>query len=231
MTRDETQIKTKKGERTRAKILQAALDLFEDLGYEGASMRAIADAAGVSVGNAYYYFASKEVLIQGFYERIHTDHLARCEPILAEESALHDRLRRCNHAFLDIAQPYHRFSAVLFKTAADPKSPLNPFSAESGPTREQCIGLMRKIVDESKTRLPADLAAELPELLWLHHMGIVLYWIHDTSKDCAKTRRLVDSSTQLVMRILTVLKLPLTRPLRKAALKLVADLKPEARDA
>lgn len=223
---DQPQTKTPKGERTRGRILQAALDLFDEHGYEGASMRAIADAAGVSVGNAYYYFASKEHLIQGFYERLHRDHRAACDPILAEETDLKSRLLGVHHAFFDVAVPHHRFASVLFKTAADPRSPLNPFSAESAPARKQAIDLMRSVVDEGRTRLPADLRRELPELLWLHHMGLVLYWIHDTSPDGAKTRRLIDSSTQLVMRAIQVLKLPLTKPLRRAALKLLADLRP-----
>ena len=55
-------------DRTRSAIIDAALDLFRDVGYESTTMRAIATRAGVSVGNAYYYFASKEHLIQGFYD-------------------------------------------------------------------------------------------------------------------------------------------------------------------
>jgi predicted ATPase len=37
----------------------------------------------------------------------------------------------------DTIEPYHRFSGVLFQTAADPQSPLNPFSDESVPTRRE----------------------------------------------------------------------------------------------
>ena len=33
-------------------------------------MRAVADRAGVSLGNAYYYFGSKENLVQGFYDQM-----------------------------------------------------------------------------------------------------------------------------------------------------------------
>ncbi|CAM5596768.1 hypothetical protein STENM327S_00912 [Streptomyces tendae] len=44
--------------------------LFQERGYDRTTMRVIAQEAGVSVGNAYYYFAGKEHLIQGFYDRI-----------------------------------------------------------------------------------------------------------------------------------------------------------------
>src|ERR1700740_314025 len=68
--------RTRRGEQTRAQILETALALFRDHGYEGTTMRAIARAAGVAVGNAYYYFRSKEALIQEFYRRTHREHLA-----------------------------------------------------------------------------------------------------------------------------------------------------------
>ena len=40
-------------------------------------------------------------------------------------------------AKLETIEPYHRFSGILFKTAADPESPLNPFGEESRPVREE----------------------------------------------------------------------------------------------
>jgi AcrR family transcriptional regulator len=46
-------------EKVRARILESALDEFEAFGFSGASMRRIAQAAGVSTGNLYTYFSSK----------------------------------------------------------------------------------------------------------------------------------------------------------------------------
>ena len=72
--------KTPKGEQTRALILNTALDLLRERGYERTTMRAIANKAGVSLGNAYHYFGSKEHLIQAFYHRLHEEHLAAILP-------------------------------------------------------------------------------------------------------------------------------------------------------
>jgi AcrR family transcriptional regulator len=48
---------------TREKVLDAARDLFNDVGYEETTIRAIAERAGVSVGSVFTTFASKaEVL-------------------------------------------------------------------------------------------------------------------------------------------------------------------------
>lgn len=49
---------------TRDRILEKSLEIFADLGFEGATTRKIADAAGVNVGLIKYYFDSKERLWQ-----------------------------------------------------------------------------------------------------------------------------------------------------------------------
>jgi AcrR family transcriptional regulator len=46
----------------RSRLLHAASDVFAEYGFEGASLRAIADAAGVSFQLIAYYFGSKEEL-------------------------------------------------------------------------------------------------------------------------------------------------------------------------
>ena len=43
-------------------ILRAAAQLFSTIGYDGVSMRSVAEAAGVSKANIYHHFASKEAL-------------------------------------------------------------------------------------------------------------------------------------------------------------------------
>ena len=55
---------TARAAQTRAAIVRSAMRLFRQHGYEATTMRAIARDAGVSTGNAYYYFGSKEELIQ-----------------------------------------------------------------------------------------------------------------------------------------------------------------------
>ncbi|MEP6689900.1 MAG: TetR family transcriptional regulator [Gemmatimonadaceae bacterium] len=217
--------KTTKGEETRARILETALELFRDRGYDETTMRAIAAQAHVSLGNAYYYFTSKETLIQAFYGRTHEEHLAASAPMLATRHTLKARLAGVMHAKLDTIEPYHRFAGVLFKTAADPASPLHPFSAESAQVREESTRLFGEVVDGADARVPDDLRAELPRLLWLYHMGIVLFWIHDNSPKRARSRKLVEMSVDLIATLIAFAANPLMRPLRKAALKMIAETK------
>lgn len=222
----ETPTKTRKGEQTRAHILETALQLFRERGYEETTMRAIAEAAGVAVGNAYYYFRSKEHLIQAFYERTHDEHLEASRPILEKERDLGVRLQGVLRAKIDTSMPYHRFSAVLFKSAADPKSPLNPFSRDSSALRERVTELFAEVLEGSRTRVgSAKLREELPHLLWTYQMGIILFWIHDDSPGAARTYKLIDHTVKLIARLISLIDLPPFRPLLSGTLELLKDLR------
>jgi AcrR family transcriptional regulator len=54
---------------TKAKLLQAALELFAARGYNATTVDAIAEAAGVSAGLLYYHFASKPAVLQAIFEQ------------------------------------------------------------------------------------------------------------------------------------------------------------------
>lgn len=49
---------------SQARILRAARRLFAREGFEATTMRGIADAAGTSIGNLYFYFANKDALLE-----------------------------------------------------------------------------------------------------------------------------------------------------------------------
>ena len=217
--------KTPKGGQTRELILNSALDLLQDHGYEKTTMRAIAQRAGVSLGNAYHYFGSKEHLIQAFYHRLHDEHLAATRPALDRETTFKARLLTVMRMKISTLEPYHEFAGVLFKTAADPHSPLNPFAHDSAPVRRDSIKLFEELVRHTKARIPDELRVELPYLLWLYHMGIILFWIHDASSKRSRTNRLIDQTVDLLDKLISLASNPLMGPVRKRALKMIAELR------
>jgi AcrR family transcriptional regulator len=214
-----------RGAQTRQLIVDTAVRLFAERGYEQTTMRLVAAEAGVSLGSAYYYYDSKEHLVEAFYERLQTDIWAAAIPRLSGVTGFTERLKLVLHTAVDTMTPYHSFAGKLIQTATDPASPVSPFSPESSVAREASIGLFRDVVGGAKVKLDDRLRDELPELLWLAHMGITLYWVHDTSPGQAKTRLLIDRATPLVGRLVELTRLPVLRSVTHEVLELVRALR------
>jgi AcrR family transcriptional regulator len=53
----------------RARLLEAALDLFETRGFDAVAVPQIAAKAGVAVGTVYRYFETKEALVNALYRQ------------------------------------------------------------------------------------------------------------------------------------------------------------------
>lgn len=217
---------TAKSEQTRALILETALRLFQERGYDKTTMRAIAKEAGVSVGNAYYYFAGKEHLIQGFYDRIGAEHRAAVRTVLERETDLEARIAGVLKAWLDVAEPYHEFAAQFFKNAADPDSPLSPFSPESEGPREESIAIHREVLAGSKAKVPDELREILPELMWLSLMGLVMYWVFDQTEGRERSYRLAERGARLTTRGVSLARFRVMRPLVREVHELFTDFLP-----
>lgn len=215
----------KKSVRTRSTIIDAALELFEARGYEATTMRAIAAQAGVSVGNAYYYFGSKEQLIQGFYDRAQVAHAEASRPVLDAERDLEARIAGVVDAWLETMEPYRPFAGKFFKNAAEPSSALSPFSAESARARATSIGLWREVLEGSDAKVPQRLQPHLPELLWLYMMGVVLFWVHDPTHGAAATHRVVARTAPLVVRAVGLARLPVMRGLLDDVVALMDEIR------
>ena len=69
---------TKRGEATRARLIEATLAVVRDFGYAHASTRAIARAAGVAEGTIYRHFPDKTSLFFATVARVErADHRVR----------------------------------------------------------------------------------------------------------------------------------------------------------
>jgi AcrR family transcriptional regulator len=215
---------TSKGEDTRRKILETALELFQERGFAETTMRDVARHAGVATGAAYYYFPSKESIVMAFYWRTQVEADALSKKPFSEIRDLKDRVRALIDVKLKQFGPYRGVFGALFRSAGDPASPLSPFSEETREIREQSIGHFREALEGSDVKVPPDLARHLPYLLWLYQLGIILFWIYDRSARQARTQRLLDGTLDLIVRLIRLARIPVLAPLRKAGLRLLESL-------
>jgi len=214
-----------RGEQTRRLIVDTAIRLFGEQGYEKTTMRAIASAAGLSVGNAYYYFPSKEALVQEFYLELQRQHAAAVQPALTA-GPLGVQVSLVLESGLRVWGPYHRFAGKFIGLAAVPGSPVSPFSAESEESRKMSLELFQRLVDLTTTKMDPALRAELPELLWLLQMGVVVYWVHDESPGQSRTRAIVARGVPYLEQLVGLSRLKVFRPVTTQGMAILKMLRP-----
>jgi len=76
-----------KAERTKNRILETAIELFNERGTKGVTTNHIAAAMGISPGNLYYHFRNKEGIIRAIFARMHEVGLSDYLEINAEQGA------------------------------------------------------------------------------------------------------------------------------------------------
>jgi AcrR family transcriptional regulator len=207
---------------TRAHLLAAALAVFRERGLEATTMRDLAAAAGASLGSAYYYFPSKEAIIQAYYDDVQTEHARRLGAALAEARLeFRNRLRAAFHTKLDILQGDRKLLGALFRYTGEPSHPLSALGDGTRKNRLESVAVFRSAIGEE--RLPEDIRVVLPTVLWALHMAILLYFIYDDSPEQQRTRRLVDGVLSLLVRVLSLAKLPLLKPVRGSVLALLRE--------
>ncbi|MFB4351914.1 TetR family transcriptional regulator [Microbacterium sp. LS_15] len=220
----ENNLALSKSDRTRARISAAAIESFTTRGYTDTTMRSIAEQAGVSTGNAYYYFPSKDHLVQALYEQVQREHQHLARERLAGEHGLVERLRIVYTSGLDALGPYRAVAPGFLTAMIPPDSPLNPLSAESSPARDTIVALFRDAVDGAQHRLPADVIAPLPDALLVAHLAIVLRWTYDRSPEQTRTRSLLESGLRLLDLALPFVRVPGVHAAARELLTQVAEV-------
>ncbi|MBZ5723645.1 MAG: TetR/AcrR family transcriptional regulator [Acidobacteriia bacterium] len=216
---------TPKAEETSLRILEAALDLFRQEGFDTATMRDIAQKAGVATGAAYYYYPSKEAIVMEFYRRSCAEMQPKIAASLEGVSGLERRLREAIRVKFAHFTPNRGVLRALLRNGADPRHPLSPFSPQTSEIRDIDVAWFRRILDDCGMRIPRDLAPHLPGVLWFFQMGVIYFWVIDDSPGQTRTARLLELAAKSVVFLIRISALPLMRPLRKTALELIGIAK------
>jgi AcrR family transcriptional regulator len=208
-------------EETRRQILDTALALFREKGFEETTIRDIASGAGLSLGAAYYYFKSKEAIVGAYYDYVQAEHATRAREAFARGENLRDRLRAALHTKIDIMQADRRLLRALFRYGGDPGHELSWFGPATSEQRRLSVAVFNESIAGEK--LPGDVRDAAPTLLWTLHMGILLYFLYDESTDQRRTRKLIDAAVDFVVDVKRIATSPLLRPMRRRVMNILRE--------
>jgi len=100
-------------DRRLAEILDYAIEVFAEKGYEGASMRDLSRLSGISLAGLYYYFESKEKLLYIIQQHTFTTIIERLRQRLAATADPEERIRIFVHNHVDFSLAKTKAMKVL----------------------------------------------------------------------------------------------------------------------
>jgi len=179
---------------TRDRILAVAVELFREQGWENATTRDIAAAAGIANGTLFNYFPSREAIAAALLE----------EAMAGSDVEFHKR-RTGNESLAEDLFLYvwtglkslRKYRKILAPAADAIFSPLaQPARQEAGAAvRVRHLEALRQILAEHGVPLP--LPAVLLQLYWTLHLGVFAFWAADGSPHQEDTLALLDRSLRL----------------------------------
>jgi AcrR family transcriptional regulator len=196
-----------RGDETRALILEVALGLFRKEGFDGTTMRAIANEAGIALGSAYYYFPSKEAIVLAYYEETQNRVVVRVRGILENTNDLAERLSAVFQERIDAIANDRRLLSALFRSVGNPDDDLSVFSAKTQSVRMESIELFEEALapSEEMNALSKDARSALGHALWMLQLASILYMVHDDSPKLKRTRKLMHDVVGLLVSVMPMM--------------------------
>lgn len=169
-------------DRRLGEIVEYATDVFYEKGYEGASMRDLSRASGMSLAGLYYYFESKEKLL----------YLIQKHTFATITEMLRDKLKTVTdpemrvRVFIQNHLGYFLSNLKAMKVLSHEDEALTgPMGAEIRDMKREYYQLCRGIVDEfiRERGLPAERIPARTAVLSLFGMMNWIYTWHDPRRD------------------------------------------------
>lgn len=184
--------------------MRAALDLFQTKGFEATTTKAIARKARIAEGTVFNYFRTKEDIALYFFEQ-EVDHAIAAvqENPRMRRATLEEKLFTLVQSQLEYLAPYERFIGAAFIQALKPASTLGPFGHRAQQLRHRYMGFVQQLLEESLPECRESLLRWMaPEAFWIYYLGVLLYWLHDTSSGKQHTLAFLDRSLSMAVSML-----------------------------
>ena len=160
-------------DRRLAEILSHATEVFYRKGYEGASMRDLSRASGMSLAGLYYYFESKERLLYLIQKHTFSTIVERLKSRLESATDPEERIRVfiLNHLEYFLAN-----QAAMKVLSHEDEALKNGFGAEVAGIKRQyyriCVGLL----DDLKQELGLEFSTRIAVLSLFGMMNWIYTW-------------------------------------------------------
>jgi AcrR family transcriptional regulator len=200
--------RTAEGEATRRKLYETAIRLIGERGYGATTLRDVATRAGVTAGLLYRYFPSKRSVVLSLYDEL-SDAFAR-EAAGMPAGKWRDRFLYALETSLRSLGP-HRVTlrALVPVMVGDVDEGVFARSTVFSRTRVQAV--FRAAVVDASDAPPQKLAEALGRLLYLIHLGVILWWLLDKSPGQRATRGLLSLWRRMLPSATLALRLPMVR--------------------
>jgi AcrR family transcriptional regulator len=182
-------------EATKRRILTAALDLFETKGFAATTTKQIARRAGIAEGTVFNYFQTKDDLALYFFER-EVDHAI--ESVRADKklrnAPLEERLFALIQYQLEYLLPHERFLWAALMRALQPTSTI-AIGTQAFALRQRYLAFVEELIADSQPRDGVNTTTWIaPHVFWIYYIGVLLFWMNDTSEGKQRTLAFVDRS-------------------------------------
>ena len=221
MENQPTDTLTSKGKQTRQHILDTAIALFVEKGYEATTMRDIAAAADCSLGLAYRYFARKEELVLALYKNFSEE----SEQYIYQMpgAPLADRFYQAMEYKFGQLRPYREMMGAMFGAMMNPNSGVAILGSSTGDIRDRSLDAFKLIVTGAKDAPREPAATHLATLFYSGHLLMILFWLYDRTPEQRATYELLRVTRDTLRLVRPALVLP---PIARTLARLASILEP-----
>jgi AcrR family transcriptional regulator len=99
---------------TKDQVIKSAIDLFSTKGFNGTSIRAIADAMGMSISNIYHYFGNKEGLMLAILRHSSKRLFSRLEEVTQSKIDPLPRFKLLVETHIRLSEEFRKESKIFF---------------------------------------------------------------------------------------------------------------------
>lgn len=191
VTRKRSPEEPKKSDLTRERIRDAAFALFGEVGYEQASMRAIATRAECALGLIYRYFPRREDLVVALFDAVEAQ-VAEVWATIAP-GPLHTRVAAALRIKVVHTWPHRKAYAAISPVVLDRESGAGLFSERARPIRERVRASLHALVVGSDDALNAADTERIVQALYLAQLLVMLAATQDPHDDARTTFALIDT--------------------------------------